>query len=79
MNCNTTRPLRCCVCSALIFFPLPGILDSGVKEQNSSGWVFSSVNRTLVEQLCDVYSSADSRHKALNCIIYFMQRISESR
>jgi hypothetical protein len=37
------------------------------------------VNRTLVEQLCDVYSSADSRHKALNCIIYFMQRISESR
>jgi hypothetical protein len=32
------------------------------------------VNRTLFEQLCDVYSSADSRHRAFNCIIYFMQR-----
>ncbi len=32
MNCNTTRSLTC-VCSALFFFPLPGILDSGVKEQ----------------------------------------------
>ncbi len=33
MDCNSPRSLRCCVCSALFFFPLPGILDSGVKEQ----------------------------------------------
>ncbi len=33
MNCNTTCSLMSCVCSALFFFPLPGILDSGVKEQ----------------------------------------------
>jgi hypothetical protein len=33
MNCNTTHSLTSCVCSALFFFPLPGILDSGVKEQ----------------------------------------------
>jgi hypothetical protein len=33
INCNTTRPLMSCVCSALFFFPLPGILESGVREQ----------------------------------------------
>ncbi len=33
INCNTTRSLMSCVCSALFFFPLPGILDSGVREQ----------------------------------------------
>jgi hypothetical protein len=32
-KCNTTCSLRSFVCSALFFFPLPGILDSGVKEQ----------------------------------------------
>ncbi len=67
-----------CLFSPIFFSPTRNFGFS-CKGTNSSGWVFSSVNRTLLEQLCDVYFSADSKHKALNCIIYFMQRISESR
>jgi len=33
MNCNTTRPLTSCVLFSPIFFFVPAILDSGVKEQ----------------------------------------------
>jgi len=66
-----------CLFSPIVFSPTRNF-GFRCKGTNSSGWVFSSVNRTLLEQLCDVYCSADSRHKALNCIIYFMQRISES-
>ncbi len=73
VNCNTTCCLMSCLFSPIFLSPTRNF-GFRCKGTNSSGWVFSSVNRTLFEQLCDVYSSADSRHRAFNCIIYFMQR-----
>jgi hypothetical protein len=49
-----------CLFSPIFFSPTRNF-GFRCKATNSSGWVFSSVKRTLLEQLCDVYFSADSR------------------
>ncbi len=62
INCNTTRSLMSCVCSALFFFRLPGILDSGVREQIL---LDGSSHLWTVKRLCDVHASADSRSQVI--------------
>ncbi len=79
MDCNTTRPLTSCVLFSPISLSRSRNFGFRCKGTNSCGWVFSFVNRTLLEQVCDVCSGDYSRHKASNCIIYVMQRISYSR
>ncbi len=41
MNCNTTRSLTSCVCSALFFFPLPK--NFGFRCEGTNFYVFSHV------------------------------------